>query len=118
MRKGNTMIRILLGLLALTFAVPAQAMTDASATVETTAAVELAAGSGSQPRRNIHIINRSTNNIWCSWTGTATVAGAGTFPLLGQGASIVYGPPGLVPNEALSCISSGASSGLTILTVP
>lgn len=110
-------MRLLLVLLLLAGG-PAFALTDSSATVTGTAANVLSAASGSTPRRNIHIVNRSTDNIWCSWTGTAVAAAAGTFPLLGQGATIIYGPPGLVPQDALSCISSGASSGLTILVTP
>lgn len=97
---------------------PAFALTDSSATVTGTAANVLSAASGSTPRRAIHIVNRSSDTIWCSWVGTATVAGTGTFPLLGQGSTIIYGPPGVVPQDALSCISAGTSSPLTVLVVP
>lgn len=107
-----------LALLFLLIAGPALAITDSSATVGTSASNVLSAGSSVQPRINIHLVNRSTDNIWCSWTGTATVAGAGTFPLLGQGATVIYAAPQLVPQGALSCISSGASSGLTVLVTP
>jgi len=112
------MKRLWVVIVALLVGIPAYAMTDSSATVSTSASTVLAAASGSTPRRNIHIVNRSTDNIWCKWTGTAAAAAAGNFPLLGQGATIIYGPSGQVPQEALSCISSGASSGLTILVSP
>lgn len=110
---------LLFAVLLVGAATPAFAQRDRSASIGTSASEALAASSGPAPWRNIHVVNRSTNNIWCSWTSASpTVAGAGTFPLLGQGATILYAAPGIIPQGPLNCIASGSSSGLTIITVP
>ena len=114
--KGINAMRRVVFLVGLLAAFPALAMTDSSANIGTGASTPLAAASGT--RSWVMLFNRSANNIWCSWTGTATVAGAGTFGLIGLGSNIVLSRPNLVPQEALSCIASGAGSGLTVLSVP
>lgn len=101
--------------LCLLAAWPASAMTDSSASVGTGASTVLAAQGN---RTWLLLFNRSSNNIWCSFTGTATVAGAGTFGLIGLGSNVIIQAPNPVPKEALSCIASGSSSGLTVLSIP
>ena len=106
----------LLFVLILLAAWPAQAqMTDNSATVGTSASTVLAAATN---RSFILLYNRSSNTIYCSWTATAVANAAGTFGLVGLGANLLITKPQVIPGNALSCIASGASSGLTALTIP
>ena len=110
------MKRVIFTLLAVMLAGPAIAqMTDNSATVGTGASTVLAASTN---RSFILLYNRSSNTIYCSWTGTAVANAAGTFALIGLGANLILSKPTIIPGNALSCIASGSSSGLTALTIP
>lgn len=88
-------------------------MIDSSATITGTASTALEAKPG---RAWILIQNRSSDNIWIRFGATATVAGAGCIGLIGLGANINFTAQEMAIGDYVSFISSGASSGVTILS--
>ncbi len=60
------------------------------------------------------IFNVSTvDTIWCSRAGTDAISGAGSFPLA-PGEYEFYVSPQTIPTNALSIISTGTSTPVTI----
>lgn len=95
--------------------VPTGTSLGASATVTGSATLVLAEAPVARFFLVIH--NRSTDTVWCSFTTpTPTVGGAGTWPLIGQGANRTFLT--FIPKNALYCISSGTSSGVTAEYAP
>lgn len=95
--------------------VPSGTSSTASATVTGSATLVLAATTVARFYLVIH--NRSTDNVWCSFsTATPTVGGAGTWLLAGQGANRTFLT--FIPKNALYCISAGTSSGITAEYAP
>ena len=88
-------------------------MIDSSATITGAASTPLVAKPG---RTWVFIQNRSADNIWFNIGGTATVAGAGCIGLIGLGANVRFTAKEIPVYDAISFISSGASSGVTILS--
>lgn len=86
---------------------------DESLTVGTTAVTAY----GQLPRGQYHYIRiynlHASNTIWLSRTGTAAANAAGSYPI-GPGLFELWVSPGPIPVNALSIVSTGASTPVTI----
>lgn len=82
--------------------------------ITATGAAALAFSALSFVPRYYRIFNTSAaDTIWCSRSGTAAINGAGSFPLA-PGNFELYCAPQIIPTNALSIISTGASTPVTI----
>lgn len=67
-------------------------------------------------------VNTAGASVACSWTTTTPALWTnGSFTLSGQGTNVAYaqqGGGGFVPNAALYCVASAASTSVTIQVYP